>query len=91
MAQAQLEFTEETLNYLNKNGFQTVQWSPILNHIKCEVDNKLTLVVKKTEHHLYILLKKGTLQLKLSVEQFRTMYSLQESVLLLKSFLDGQP
>jgi hypothetical protein len=90
MAQAQLEFTEETLNYFEERGIQSVQWSPYLHQISCQLDEKLCLVVKKTEHSSYILLKKGTAQIKLGLQQFETLCDLKESVLLLKSFLDGQ-
>ena len=39
MAQVQLEFSEDTINYLTKEGFNFVQWSPVLNHIKCKIDD----------------------------------------------------
>lgn len=90
MAQAQLEFTEEAINFLQQNGLETVQWSPVLHQVYCQLDEKLCLVVKKTEHSSYILLKKGTAQIKLGLQQFKTLCDLKESVLLLKSFLDGQ-
>jgi hypothetical protein len=90
MAQAQLEFTEEAINYLQQNGLETVQWSPVLHQVYCKLDNKLSLVVKKTEHSYNILLKKGSTQIKLSIDQFRCLCDLKQSVHLLKSFLDGQ-
>lgn len=90
MAQAQLEFTEESLQYLQQNGLDTVQWSPVLRQIHCTIDSKLSLVVKKTEHSHHILLKKGCTQLKLSLKQFETICDLKQSVNLLRTFLDGQ-
>ena len=59
MAQTQLEFTEETLNYFEEKGFQTVKWLPILHQIHCQLDEKRSLVVKKTETSSYILLRKA--------------------------------
>ena len=49
MAQAQLEFSEETKQYLRELGFNSVHWSPVLNHIECKIDQKHTLILKKTE------------------------------------------
>lgn len=90
MAQAQLEFTEDTLKYFEENGLETVQWSPVCRQIHCTIDNKLSLSVKKTEHSHNILVKKGSSQIKLSVKQFETLSDLKQSVHLLKSFLDSQ-
>ena len=90
MAQSQLEFTEETLHYFQQEGLTSVQWSPILHQISCQLDDKISLVVKKTDTSQYILLKKGTLQIKLSIKQFESLCDLKESIQLLKSFLDGQ-
>ena len=58
MAQVQLEFSEDTINYLTKEGFNSVQCSPVLNHIECKIDEKHTLILKKTEKNYFILLKK---------------------------------
>lgn len=90
MAQAQLEFSEESINYLRGEGFSSVHWSPVLNHIECNIDEKHTLILKKTEKNSFVLLKKGKSQLKLSVELFKSLCELKESVLLLQSFLEGQ-
>lgn len=90
MAQAQLEFSEETKQYLRDVGFNSVHWSPVLNHIECKIDQKHTLILKKTEKNCYVLLKKGKSQLKISVELFKTLCDLKETVILLQSFLEGQ-
>lgn len=91
MAQAQLEFSEDTINYLRNEGFNSVHWSPVLNHIECKIDENHSLILKKTEKNCCsVLLKKGKSQLKLSVELFKTLCDLKESVLLLQSFLEGQ-
>lgn len=90
MAQAQLEFSDETINYLRGEGFSSVHWSPVLNHVECKIDEKHTLILKKTEKNCYVILKKGKSQVKLTTELFELLCDLKESVLLLKSFLEGQ-
>ena len=90
MAQAQLEFSEDTVNYLRSEGFNSVHWSPLLNNIDCKIDEKHTLILKKTEKNCYVILKKGKSKLKLTTELFKSLCDLKESVRLLQSFLEGQ-
>ena len=90
MAQAQLKFSEETIKYLQNEGFNSVQWSPVLNHIECKIDVKHTLILrKKTEKNCFVILRKGSSQVKLSVETFKSLCDLKESVRLLHAFLEG--
>ena len=90
MAQAQLEFSEDTINYLRNEGFNSVQWSPVLNHIECKIDEIHALILKKTEKNCFVILKKGKSQVKLTTELFKSLCDLKESVRLQKSFLVGQ-
>lgn len=59
MAQAQLEFTEETLKYFQERGIQSVQWSPYLHQICCHLNEKLRLVVKKNGTFFLCFIKEG--------------------------------
>ena len=91
MAQAQLEFTEESKAYLRQQGFTNVHWSPVSNRIYCELDNKHTIIVKKSQTNIVtIIIKQGNSKVKLSAKLFESLCDLKQSVFLLKSFLEGQ-
>ena len=90
MAQAQLLFSEESLFYLQSCGFETVNWRPLSKEVRCGLDDKHFLVIKRKRNKTVLTLIKGKSQLSLDIKQFESFCDLKESILLLASFLQGQ-
>lgn len=91
MAQAQLLFSEKSISYLNSCGFKTVNWHPLSKEVHCSLDDNHFLVIKRKQSKIIIILQKGKAQLSLDIKQFESLCDLKESVLLVASFLQGQP
>jgi hypothetical protein len=90
MAQAQLMFSEESLSYLKTCGFETVNWCPITKEVRCSLDDKHLLTIKKKRSKTVIILQKGKSTLSIDMKQFESLCDLKESIQLLGSFLQGQ-
>ena len=86
MAQAQLMFTEESLQLLN--GFESAQWHPTLKKIVC-CFGEYTINLKLKRKRLYVHLKKHLYIIRLELAQFLSLCDLKESVLSLASFLEN--
>lgn len=89
MAQAQLHFTDESLEILRGYGFENVVWSPVSKTITCQLDDTFSLVIKKTHQNVSIRLRKLTQSMSLPYNLFETLCDLKESIQLLSSFVEG--
>ena len=83
MAEAQLHIE------FDQSGFELIHWSPILKQVECTLDSDHSICVKMVKSKPIIVLKKGSVHLKLNLELFETICGLNESVKLVKCFLEG--
>ena len=90
MAQAMLNFTDDSLDFLSECGFQHVSWSPVNNSITCQLDDTLSLVIYKRKQQISLTLRKQSQTMSLPYSILETFCDLKESIQLLASFLDGQ-
>ena len=91
MAQAQIQFTDDSLTFLRERGFKHVSWSPISKTITCVLDDIFSLIIVKRRHKIAFTLRKGTQTISLPYSMISNLCDLKESIQLLHSFLDGQP
>ena len=90
MAQAQLQFTNDSLAFLRGYGFNDISWSPVTKTITCKLDDKFSLIIVKRRHKITFTLRKKTQTMSIPYSMISTLYDLKESTQLLYSFLDGQ-
>ena len=90
MAQAQLNFTEDSIDFLKGYGFEHVTWSPVHKSITCQLSNEFSLVIRKARQQTSVTLRKGTQTMSLPYTFLEMFCDLKESIQLLASFLEGQ-
>ena len=65
MAQAELDFTNNSMAFLQGYGISNITWSPSSKTIICMIDDKLSVVITKRRNGLSFTLRKGTQSLSL--------------------------
>lgn len=90
MTQAQLNFTDETLAFLEGYGLKNVTWSPVCKSITCQLDDTFSLVIYKKRQNIKMTLKKHSQTMSLPFTLLESLCDLKESIQLLCSFLEGQ-
>lgn len=90
MAQAQLNFTEESRGYFRECGFISVTWSSMCKTITCELDEGFSMVIRKKRQNIKVTLRKGTQSMSLPYSMIENLCDLKESIQLLSSFLEGK-
>ena len=78
MAQKQLDVTA-------LEEFTSVQWEP--NQVTCQLDDRVSLVVKHYQKEVYVLLRNGTRAMKLSPSMFDAICRAQVSIAHLVSYV----
>ena len=92
MAQAQLDqHRQETNTFMHCDGFQSIHFSPSQREIYCQMSDDLKVIIKKTRREPVVILEKGSKRIRLRSELFDTLCEVKVAVLLLKSYLEGNP
>ena len=65
MAQAQLTFTENSLDFLKSYGLHQVIWSPVSASITCCTDDKFSLLVRRARKRIRVSLRKDNQSMSL--------------------------
>lgn len=88
MAQAQLHV--EAVNFsLNECETPKIYFQPKKREITSWINETVSIVVKRTKCSTVVTIRNGNKSLRLQPETFDSLCDLQQSVLLLVSFLEG--
>lgn len=85
MAQKQVE---ERYCERDIEDFDTVQWEH--NQVICQLDDRFSLVVKRYNQSVYILLQSGTKCIKLPADIFEKMCNAEFTIAYIKQCLENQ-
>ena len=77
---------QKQLDVVSLEEFSSVQWEP--NQVTCQLQERFSLVVKRYQNEVYVLLRSGSKFIKLPCDMFETICNAQLSIAYLARYLE---